>query len=68
VGSQEVGGAQNLQSYQNINIEPLKNCKNLNHLELNVYHLSRKTFEDIDLYLPNLKTIVIYLNYSFRND
>jgi hypothetical protein len=53
---------------KNINIEPLKNCKNLNHLELNVYHLSRKALEDIDLYLPNLKTIVIYLNYSFRND
>jgi hypothetical protein len=50
----------------NINIEPLKNCKNLNHLELNVYALRRKALEDIDLYLPNLKTIVIYLNYSFR--
>jgi hypothetical protein len=50
----------------NINIEPLKNCKNLNHLELNVYPLRSKALENIDLYLPNLKTIVVYLNYSFR--
>jgi hypothetical protein len=50
----------------NMNIEPLKNCQNLNHLNLNVYHLRRKALENIDLYLPNLKTIVINLNYSFR--
>jgi hypothetical protein len=32
---------------KNSNIEPLKNCRNLNHLELNVYHLRRKALQHI---------------------
>jgi hypothetical protein len=50
----------------NINVEPLKNCEKLKYLELNAYHLRSKALENIDLYLPNLKTIVIHFTFDYR--
>jgi hypothetical protein len=48
------------------NIEPLKNCKKLKFLELNIHPLEANAIEDIELYLPNLKIVVIHLTSDFK--
>jgi hypothetical protein len=55
-----------LHKLNHLNIEPLKNCKDLKFLELNIQPFEAKAIKDIELNLPNLKTIIIYLNSDFN--
>jgi hypothetical protein len=43
------------------NIKSFENCKKLKHLELDIHRFNKNSFECIDLYLPNLKTMSIHM-------
>jgi hypothetical protein len=49
-------------------IEPLKSCRKLKYLELSLHHSNGKALEDIDLYLPYIKKIVIHFDFKFNSE
>ncbi len=49
-------------------IEPIKNCKKLRYFELNINYLKGNTFENIELFLPKLQTIIVNLGVNFKSD
>jgi hypothetical protein len=49
-------------------VEPLKSCEKLKYLELSLHLSNGKVFEDIDLYLPNIKTVVIHCDFDLNYD
>jgi hypothetical protein len=54
------------EDYKEINVETLKNCKNLIYLSLYYPRVSDNTFRKIDLYLPKLKYFQLYTENNVK--